>query len=56
MSISAAARAANPAFQFVAEAYWDREWDLQQLGFRRTDAGRGFKRHGLAVNLYADTV
>ena len=23
----------NPAFRFVAEAYWDREWDLQQLGF-----------------------
>jgi hypothetical protein len=29
----AAARSVNPAFQFVAEAYWDREWDLQQLGF-----------------------
>jgi hypothetical protein len=29
----AAARAVNPAFRFVAEAYWDREWDLQQLGF-----------------------
>ena len=29
----AAARAVNPTFQFVAEAYWDREWDLQQLGF-----------------------
>ena len=25
--------AANPEFRFVAEAYWDREWDLQQLGF-----------------------
>ena len=23
----------NPDFRFVAEAYWDREWDLQQLGF-----------------------
>jgi hypothetical protein len=29
----AAARAVNPAFRFVAEAYWDREWDLQQVGF-----------------------
>ena len=38
-----------PAFRFVAEAYWDREWDLQQLGFDycydkrlydRLDAGR----------------
>ena len=27
------AGAVNPAFRFVAEAYWDREWDLQQLGF-----------------------
>ncbi len=31
--VMAAARAANPQFTFVAEAYWDREWDLQQLGF-----------------------
>jgi glycosidase len=23
----------NPDFTFVAEAYWDLEWDLQQLGF-----------------------
>jgi hypothetical protein len=28
-----AARGMNPAFRFVAEAYWDREWDLQLLGF-----------------------
>jgi hypothetical protein len=28
-----AVRQAHPAFRFVAEAYWDREWDLQQLGF-----------------------
>ncbi len=28
-----AVRAADPGFRFVAEAYWDREWDLQQLGF-----------------------
>ena len=26
-------RAAHPDFVFAAEAYWDMEWDLQQLGF-----------------------
>jgi hypothetical protein len=28
-----AVRRAHPGFTFVAEAYWDREWDLVQLGF-----------------------
>jgi hypothetical protein len=28
-----AVRARHPEFRFVAEAYWDREWDLQQVGF-----------------------
>lgn len=28
-----AVRQAHPDFLFVAEAYWDMEWDLQQLGF-----------------------
>jgi hypothetical protein len=28
-----AVRTANPDFQFIAEAYWDLEWTLQQLGF-----------------------
>jgi hypothetical protein len=28
-----AVRAAHPEFLFVAEAYWDLEWQLQQLGF-----------------------
>ena len=28
-----AVRTRHPAFRFLAEAYWDREWDLQQLGF-----------------------
>jgi hypothetical protein len=23
----------HPDFRFIAEAYWDREWDLQQVGF-----------------------
>jgi len=28
-----AVRSAHPDFLFTAEAYWDLEWDLQQLGF-----------------------
>jgi hypothetical protein len=28
-----AVRAAHPGFTFLAEAYWDLEWALQQLGF-----------------------
>jgi hypothetical protein len=28
-----AVRAAHPGFLFIAEAYWDLEWQLQQLGF-----------------------
>ena len=31
-----AARAVSPEFVFIAEAYWNREWDLQQLGFDYT--------------------
>lgn len=27
---------AKPGFLFIAEAYWDRQWDLQQLGFHYT--------------------
>ena len=26
----------KPDFLFIAEAYWDRQWDLQQLGFHYT--------------------
>lgn len=29
-------RTEHPAFVFVAEVYWDREWDLQQEGFDYT--------------------
>src|SRR5262245_36777187 len=29
----AAVRLAHPGFTFLAEAYWDLEWDLQQQGF-----------------------
>lgn len=28
-----AVKAQHPGFQFIAEAYWDLEWDLQQQGF-----------------------
>lgn len=31
--VISAVRSGDPGFRFVAEAYWDREWDLQQLGF-----------------------
>jgi hypothetical protein len=29
----AAIKSAHPEFLFIAEAYWDREWELQQQGF-----------------------
>ena len=29
----AAIKSAHPDFLFIAEAYWDREWELQQQGF-----------------------
>ncbi len=32
-SIIPAVRAAHPGFAFIAEAYWDMEWTLQQQGF-----------------------
>jgi hypothetical protein len=28
-----AVRTSHPAMRFIAEAYWDKEWELQQLGF-----------------------
>lgn len=28
-----AVKRVSPNFQFIAEAYWDKEWELQQLGF-----------------------
>lgn len=31
--VISATKAAHPGFLFVAEAYWDLEWELQQLGF-----------------------
>ena len=32
-TIIPAAKAASPDFKFIAEAYWDLEWELQQQGF-----------------------
>jgi len=32
-SLIGAVRAAHPGFLFMAEAYWDLEWELQQQGF-----------------------
>jgi alpha amylase-like protein len=32
-TVIAATRATHPGFTFIAEAYWDLEWELQQQGF-----------------------
>jgi glycosidase len=40
----AAVRTRHPQFTFVAEVYWDREWDLQQLGFDYTYDKRLYDR------------
>jgi glycosidase len=37
-------RAARPDFMFMAEVYWDREWDLQQQGFDATYDKRLYDR------------
>ncbi len=44
----ARARQANPRVMFMAEVYWDREWDLQQEGFDFTYDKRLYDRlrHG----------
>jgi hypothetical protein len=39
-----AVREEFPGFLFIAEAYWDREWDLQQLGFDYTYDKRLYDR------------
>jgi glycosidase len=31
--VISAIKKAHPNFRFIAEAYWDKEWDLQQQGF-----------------------
>lgn len=37
-------RAGHPDFQFIAEAYWDLEWELQQQGFEFTYDKRLYDR------------
>ncbi len=48
-----AVHAQHPAFRFLAEAYWDREWDLQQLGFDACYDKRLYDRlvHGSATEV-----
>ena len=43
----------DPAFLFIAEAYWDKEWQLQQLGFDFCYDKKLYDRlaHGNAINL-----
>jgi hypothetical protein len=55
-----AVRRSHPAFVFVAEAYWDREFDLQQQGFDYCYDKRLYDRlttgdvRGVAAHLSAD--
>jgi glycosidase len=37
-------KAEHPAFLFIAEAYWDKEWQLQQLGFDFTYDKKMYER------------
>ncbi len=48
-----AAKRAYPNFLFIAEAYWDMEWELQQLGFDFCYDKRLYDRleHGGAENI-----
>ena len=50
---TAAARQAHPGFRFLAEVYWDLEWELQQQGFDWTYDKRLYDRlrHGDATGI-----
>ncbi len=56
----AATKEKNPDFMFMAEAYWDLEWQLQQLGFDYTYDKRLYDRllegdiPGIKAHLQAD--
>lgn len=56
----AAVKAGNPEFIFMGEAYWDLEWELQQLGFDFTYDKRLMERlasddvYGAKAHLDAD--
>lgn len=51
-----------PDCMWIAEVYWDREWELQQLGFHFTYDKRLYDRlrhktpHEVALHLQADTI
>jgi hypothetical protein len=58
-------RAVHPGFTFIAEVYWDREWELQQEGFDftydkslydrlRGGSGRAVREHLCATPAYQD--
>ncbi len=51
----AAIKSSRPEFLFIAEAYWDREWELQQQGFDFCYDKRFYDRlaHGNAESLRA---
>jgi hypothetical protein len=51
----AAIKSAHPEFVFIAEAYWDREWKLQQQGFDYCYDKRFYDRlaHGNAESVRA---
>jgi hypothetical protein len=55
-----AVRGRYPEFVFMAESYWDREWDLQQQGFDFTydkvlyDRLHGGDAPGVRAHLFAD--
>jgi glycosidase len=50
-----AVKKAHPEFLFVAEAYWNKEWELQQLGFDYCYDKRLYDRlaHGTAESVLA---
>jgi hypothetical protein len=58
--VIAAVTAEHPHFLFIAETYWDLEWDLQQLGFHFTYDKRLYDRlkngsvSSIAAHLRAD--
>ncbi len=51
----------SPNFIFIAEAYWDLEWELQQLGFdftydkKLTDRLSSYDISGIKAHLHADS-
>ena len=52
-TVTAATKARRPEFRFIAEAYWDLEWELQQQGFDFCYDKKLYDRmeHGPAENI-----